>query len=258
MSAVLTTRDLAVGYRRRPPVLADINVSVKPGEVVCVLGVNGIGKSTLLRTLAGMQKPLAGTVTLAGADLATLTRHDIARAVAVLLTDRIAIGALPAYRLVELGLYPHVSWTGALSEADRKSVADAIAAVGARHLAHRDVNELSDGERQRIMIARALAQRPALLLLDEPAAFLDVLARVEMMAMLRRLARDQGVAVVMSSHDLELSLRTADTIWLIDKGGRVHAGAPAFLLADGSIEAAFSSAQVVFHPGERSFELRDQ
>ncbi len=257
MTPVLTTRDLSIGYRRRPPLLAGLDLSVAPGEVISVLGVNGIGKSTLLRTLSGMQPPLAGSVSLGGRDLASLSRQERAREIAVLLTERLAIGALSVQRLVELGLYPHVGWTGALTEADRKSAAEALVAVGAAHLAARDINELSDGERQRVMIARALAQRPAVLVFDEPAAFLDVVARVEMMAMLRTLAHVRGVAVVLSSHDLELSLRTADTIWLIQRDGQMHTGKPDTLLGDGSLERAFSSARVTFHPGTRSFELRD-
>lgn len=256
MTSVLSARDLSIGYRRRPPVLAGIDLDIAQGEVISILGVNGIGKSTLMRTLAGMQPPLSGTVSLEGKDLATLSRQDRAQKIAVLLTERLAIGALSVQRLVELGLYPHVGWTGALTDADRHSAAEALAAVGAEHLARRDINELSDGERQRVMIARALAQRPAVLLLDEPAAFLDVVARVEMMAMLGELARDRGVAVVLSSHDLELSLRTADTIWLIQRDGLLRAGAPDALLSDGSLERAFSSERVAYHPGTRSFELR--
>jgi iron complex transport system ATP-binding protein len=258
MTVLLTTNALAVGYPRHAAIVSNLDLAVHRGEVVCLLGVNGAGKSTLLRTLCGMQKPLAGSVAIDGVDIASMSRLELARTVAVLLTERIAVGALPAYRLVELGLYPHVSWTGALSDMDRKAVTDAIAAVGAEHLANRDFRELSDGERQRIMIARALAQQPALLLLDEPAAYLDVLARVEMMATLRRLARERNVAVVLSSHDLELSLRTADTIWLIDRDGTLSAGTPDTLLANGAIEAAFTSPQVVFHPGTRSFDLREK
>lgn len=260
MSLSLEARDLSVGYRSRGKmraVLSNINVQVAAGELVCLLGVNGIGKSTLMRTLARMEPALAGSVAINGTDITRMSQYDLARHVAVVLTERVAIGSMPAFKLVELGRYPHVGWSGLLSDADHDIVRDAIAAVGAEHLAHREINELSDGERQRIMIARALAQRPAVLLLDEPAAFLDVSARVEMIATLRRLARERNVAVVLSSHDLELSLRMADTIWLIDGAGRMHIGAPEDLLADGSIGAAFSGPNIAFSAGERTFKIRN-
>lgn len=254
MTLFLQTRDLAVGYRNRT-VLSNINVQAGPGDLVCLLGVNGIGKSTLMRTLARMEPALAGSIEIKGTDITRMPPHDLARNVAVVLTERVAVGAMPAFQLVELGRYPHTNWSGLLTDADRDIVRDAIRAAGAEHLAHRDINELSDGERQRIMIARALAQRPAVLLLDEPAAFLDISARVEMIATLRRLAREQQVAVILSSHDLELSLRMADTIWLIDGAGRLHLGAPEDLLSDGSIAAAFSGPNIAFSADERMFKI---
>lgn len=260
MSQLLQTHDLAVGYRSRGQkraVLDHINVQVAPGELVCLLGVNGIGKSTLMRTLARMAPALAGSAAINGTDITRMSQYDFARHVAVVLTERVAVGSMPAFKLVELGRYPHVGWSGVLSDADRDIVRDAIVAVGAEHLAHREINELSDGERQRIMIARALAQRPALLLLDEPAAFLDVSARVEMLATLRHLAREQNVAVILSSHDLELSLRLADTIWLIDGAVHMHIGAPEDLLADGSIAAAFSNESIAFSAADRTFKIRN-
>lgn len=259
MTQFLQTRSLTVGYRshgRTRAVLSDINVTVGAGELVCLLGVNGIGKSSLMRTLARMEPALAGSVEIRGTDILRMSQYDLARNVAVVLTERVAVGAMPAFKLVELGRYPHVGWSGLLSDGDRDIVRDAIIAVGAEHLAHREITELSDGERQRIMIARALAQRPALLLLDEPAAFLDVSARVEMLAMLRRLAREQNVAVILSSHDLELALRMADTIWLIDGAGRMHTGAPEDLLTDGSIAATFSGPNIAFSADDRTFKVR--
>ncbi|WP_449394873.1 ABC transporter ATP-binding protein [Devosia riboflavina] len=225
MSHLLETHDLTVGYRSRGQtraVLRDINVQVAPGGLVCLLGVNGIGKSTLMRTLARMEPALAGSVEINGTDITRMSQYDLARHVAVVLTERVAIGSMPAFKLVELGRYPHVGWSGTLSGADREIVRDAIVAVGAEHLAHREITELSDGERQRIMIARALAQRPAVLLLDEPAAFLDVSARVEMIATLRKLAREQNVAVILSSHDLR-AVAAHGRHDLVDRRGRADA-----------------------------------
>jgi len=236
----LRTVDLSVGYRSgrtRRVVLERINVCVRPGELVCLLGPNGIGKSTLLRTLARMQPAMSGLIELGGRDLRRLNQIDIARRLGVVLTERLTVGALAARHVVELGRYPHSGWFGTLGPRDREVVQWAIDAVGAQHLVDRDYGTLSDGERQRIMIARALAQESVMLLLDEPTAFLDVPSRVELMGLLRRLARDTGLALVMSTHDLELALRMADTIWLIMRGGLIHVGAPENIVAAGHVAA---------------------
>jgi iron complex transport system ATP-binding protein len=252
----LRTRDLAVGYRtRRTPhaVLERVNLSVRAGELVCLLGPNGIGKSTLLRTLARMQPALWGTVELGGADLRSITHAELARRLGVVLTERVSVEALAARRIVELGRYPHSGWLGRLTDADRRAVEWAIDAVGARHLAERDFSRLSDGERQRLMIARALAQEPVLLVLDEPTAFLDLPSRVELMGLLRQLARDGQLAVVISTHDLELALRTADVVWLVMPGGELVTGAPEDVVVSGGIAQAFEGRQLRFHGEERSF-----
>jgi iron complex transport system ATP-binding protein len=252
------TRELAVGYRSRRArreVLTGLNLSAHPGELVCLLGPNGVGKSTLLRTLAKMQPALGGTIEMGGSDLRTLSQMDLARRLGVLLTERPPLGSLTAQRVVELGRYPHSGWFGRLQPRDLQAVAWALQSVGAVPLAMRDFAQLSDGERQRVMIARALAQEPLLLILDEPTAFLDVPSRVELMGLLRRLARDEGLAIVLSSHDLELALRTADTVWLVMSDGRVSAGAPEDVVFAGDVAAAFESTNIRFLPEERTFRL---
>ncbi|MEQ1908321.1 MAG: ABC transporter ATP-binding protein [Vicinamibacterales bacterium] len=252
----LRTRDLAVGYRTRRTrraVLEHVNLAVHAGELVCLLGPNGIGKSTLLRTLAKMQPALWGTVELGGAELGSITHAELARRLGVVLTERVAVEALPARRIVELGRYPHSGWFGRLNDADRRVVDWAIDAVGARHLAERDFSRLSDGERQRVMIARALAQEPGLLVLDEPTVFLDVPSRVELMGLLRQLTRDGHLAVVVSTHDLELALRMADVVWLVMPGGELLTGAPEDVVMAGGIAQAFEGRQIRFHAEERSF-----
>ena len=256
--AALIARDLAIGYRsrrQRRAVLEHLNLEVRPGDLVCLLGPNGIGKSTLLRTLARMQPALWGHVELGGADLRSISQTDLARRLGVVLTDRVDVEALTARRIVELGRYPHSGWFGGLVEADRSVVAWALQAVGAAHLAERDFSRLSDGERQRVMIARALAQEPVLLILDEPTAFLDVPSRVELMALLRQLTRAGRLAVVIATHDLELALRTADVVWLMMPGGEVVTGAPEDIVLGGGIARAFEGRQIRFHPEDRSFRL---
>ena len=256
MSSALRTIDLAVGYpskRSKTVVLEDLNLSVRAGEMVCLAGPNGIGKSTLLRTISKIQPPLSGSVEINGVDLSRLNHIALARSLGVVLTERPVAGALPAHRLVELGRYPHINWLGQLGPHDHDVVDWAIDAVSAGHLASRDSSKLSDGERQRIMIARALAQEPAILLLDEPTAFLDVPSRVELMGLLRRLVRDEELAIVVSTHDFDLALRMADTLWLIAPGGRLYAGAPEDLILAGRVPEAFPAETIRFHPDERAF-----
>jgi iron complex transport system ATP-binding protein len=252
----LLTHDLAVGYRtrrERRAVLERVSVSVAPGELVCVLGPNGIGKSTLMRTLGRMQPALWGGVELGGRPLESLTPFELAQRLGVVLTERVAVGALRVRQVVELGRYPHSGWFGSLGSRDHGVVSWALDAVGAAHLADRDFRQLSDGERQRVMVARALAQQPVLLLLDEPTAFLDVPSRVELMGLLRRLTRQSDLAVVLSTHDLELALRTADVVWLLLPGGDIVTGAPEDVVVSGAMAQAFEGRQIRFHPEERSF-----
>ncbi len=256
---MLRARDLAVGYRTRRTrraVLEHVNLSVNAGELVCLLGPNGIGKSTLLRTLTRMQPALWGHVDLGGDDLESISQTELARRVGVVLTERVAVEALPVRRIVEFGRYPYSGWFGRLTSADRAAVDWAIDAVGGRHLADRDFGQLSDGERQRVMIARALAQEPQLLMLDEPTAFLDVPSRVELMALLRKLTRTGPLAVVVSTHDLELALRSADTVWLVMPGGELRCGAPEDVIVSGGIAAAFEGRHVRFHGEDRNFRWR--
>lgn len=247
---VLSTQQLAVGYAvpRKPPtvVVDDVTVDLMAGELVCLIGPNGAGKSTLMRTLAGMQPPLAGRITLAGDDLNTLQPRELARRLSIVLTERVEVGVLSAYTLVALGRYPYTGWMGDLRPEDEAIVEQAIMVVGATDLAGRSVGELSDGERQKIMIARALAQEPVVMLLDEPTAYLDMPRRAELMTMLRRLARESGRAILLSTHDLDLALRNADRIWLLPKGGKLRVGAPEDLVLSGAFEAAFQSEGVSF------------
>lgn len=253
---VLRTQDLAVGYRtrrQRRAVLERVNLSAARGEMVCLLGPNGIGKSTLLRTLGRMQPPLWGSVDLDGAPLSTLTSADLARRLGVVLTDRVHIDALRARQVIELGRYPHSGWLGGLGPRDHEVVDWAIGAVGAGHLAERDFSQLSDGERQRVMVARALAQEPLLLMLDEPTAFLDLPSRVDLMGLLRHLTRRAGLAVIVSTHDLELALRTADVIWILLPGGEVLTGAPEDIVVSGAMAQAFEGRHIQFVPAERTF-----
>jgi iron complex transport system ATP-binding protein len=261
-TTVLSATELTIGYpiaHHAPKViLNNIHVTLQAGELVCLIGPNGAGKSTLVRTLAGMQPPLAGSITLMGDHLRLLTPRELAKRLSVVLTERIDIGVMTAYALVALGRYPYTSWTGRLTPDDEAAVRRAIEAVGGVELAGRDVHELSDGERQKILIARALAQEPAVMLLDEPTAYLDLPRRAEIIHMLKQLARETERAILLSTHDLDLALRNADRIWLLPTGGPLEVGAPEDLVLSGAFEAAFKGEGVMFDAYTGSFRTETE
>ena len=259
-AAILQARGLCIGYaprgRPRLEVAADLEVELLEGELVCLLGPNGAGKSTLVRTLSGLQRPLSGEVLLEGRGLHALTEGERAQLLGLVLTERVDAGNLSAFALAGLGRYPYTGWDGRLSAADEEVVRRALAAVGAGDLAARSVGELSDGERQKVMIARALAQEPAVLLLDEPTAFLDLPRRVEILRLLRDLAGAGGRAVLLSTHDLDLALRCADRLWLLPPGGPLQTGAPEDLVLSGAFQRTF--AGVEFNTATGSFQLEQE
>ncbi len=255
---MLTLERLSIGYRsrRNETVLAsDISLELREGELVCLLGPNGAGKSTLMRTVAGMQPPLGGRVLVDGDDVHSMPARERARRLSVVLTERVEAGLLTAYALVGLGRYPHINWSGKLTDHDHEVIRECIERVGAQDLAHRYVSDLSDGERQRVMMARALAQEPRLMVLDEITAFLDLPRRVDAMRLLRRVVRETSRAVLLSTHDLELALRAADRVWLFPNGGPLATGAPEDLVLSGAFEAAFASEGVDFDRARGAFHV---
>jgi iron complex transport system ATP-binding protein len=246
---VLATHHLTVGYasrRSRKVTLSDVNVTLDRGQIAALVGSNGAGKSTLLRTITGMQRPLTGAVEIGGRDLASTPRRELAQQVAVVLSDRLDPPGLRVEEVVALGRHPHRGWGDGPTDHDESVVANAISAADIDHLVGRRCGELSDGERQRVAIARALAQEPKLLVLDEPTAFLDPKAKSRMMTLVRRLAGEGAFATVIATHDLDLVLPCANTVWVAGDG-RVVAGS----LADAGVAVALADElDVVVTPGE--------
>ena len=258
-SSAIELLSLTIGYkpsRKETKVVAEnLNATLRAGELVCLLGPNGAGKSTLMRTMAGMQKPLGGAVALNGVKIHELPARELAKQLSVVLTERISIGAMTTYSLVALGRYPHTNWAGTLSAKDHEVIQWALQTTGASEFANRQIGELSDGERQRVMVARALAQEPQLMILDEITAFLDLPRRVEIMQMLRDLARKTNKAILLSTHDLDLALRSADVIWLLPKGGALQVGMPEELVLNGAFAKAFASEGVEFDSQLGAFRM---
>ena len=252
----ITAKQLSIGYQHSTGetiVASGLDCSLRGGEFVCLLGPNGAGKSTLIRTLAGMQKPLAGELRLSGKVMRDIAPRERARTVSVVLTETMPSGMMDAYSLVSLGRHPYSGWFGGLTGQDRERIDWSIDAVGARPLANRQVSELSDGERQKISIARALAQEAKLMLLDEPTAFLDLPRRVELMSILRNLAHQENLALLLSTHDLDLALRFADRVWLMTPEGNLLQAAPEALALNGKFAEVFATENLDWDVSTGSF-----
>ncbi|WP_440998669.1 ABC transporter ATP-binding protein [Fodinibius sp. SL11] len=260
-NTIISTRDLTIGFpakgrRRSPTVVATkINVALQGGHIVCLLGPNGSGKSTLIRTLAGLHNPLGGSVLLNGKNLNQFGVKEIAQKISTVLTDRITIGNISVYELVAFGRSPYTGWFGSLNKKDEEVVRWAIESAGIEDFVDRDVLHLSDGERQKVMIARALAQDTSAVLLDEPTAHLDLPNRVEIIRLLRKLAHDTQKGILLSTHELDLALKAADTLWLISRDGQVITGTPEDLVLDGTFESVFEKDSFDFDRSTGSFTL---
>lgn len=241
---------LTIGYRlgRRAVrrVATGLDGTVGTGQLTCLLGANGTGKSTLLRTLAGFQPPLEGHVLIGGRDLRTLSRRQRARQVGVVLTERPDVVNMRVADLVALGRSPYTGFWGNLSAADRQAVDEAMAMVGVGRLSDRSLRMLSDGERQKAMVAKVLAQQTPVMLLDEPTAFLDFGSKVDLLQLLRRLAHSLGKTVMLSTHDVQLALQLADRLWLMHEGGRIDMGTPRELADNGTLAAFIERPDIGF------------
>ncbi|MBR6946928.1 MAG: ABC transporter ATP-binding protein [Muribaculaceae bacterium] len=250
-NAIYTTHDLAVGYRNGKnavTLLHGLNLTLESGKLVALLGQNGAGKSTLLRALTCDEKPLSGTIQVDGKNLAEMSQKERSRLIGLVSTDRIQAGALTVRELVALGRQPHTGFLGRLDDEDHEIVRQSMEDAGIIGKAEDYVASLSDGERQKAMIARALAQQTPIIILDEPTAFLDVASRIETMRLLQTLAHDRGKAVLLSSHDISQSLMLADELWLITTDRQVITGTTTDLLASGAMDRLFTNRSIHFNP----------
>ncbi|MBP3537697.1 MAG: ABC transporter ATP-binding protein [Muribaculaceae bacterium] len=237
-------RDFSIGYRENR-LLERVNASLDSGCLTALIGRNGSGKSTLLRALAGINTRYTGDIIIGGRNLRKMRPQELARTVAFVNTERTRISNLRCEDVVALGRAPYTNWIGHLQDVDRDIVARSLEAVGMSAFARRSMDTMSDGECQRIMIARALAQDTPVMLLDEPTSFLDLPNRYELVALLARLAREQDKCVVFSTHELDIALRFCDSIALFDNP-RLICATPAQLKASGDLER-------IFHVPDRSY-----
>lgn len=252
---ILTCRDLTVGYKDKA-VLKDLNLTFEAGRFISLLGPNGAGKTTLLRTLSRHLEPISGDIEMAGRPLAHMTAMDLAKFMAVVLTDKVSPPLLTVFEFVALGRYPHTDFLGRMGTVDHAAVQSALAAVHAEDLARRPFADLSDGERQKALVARALAQDPKLLLLDEPTIHLDLKHRMEVMAILRDLCREQGITVVASLHDVDVAAKVSDQVALVKNGTITAWGPPEAVLKRSTVAELYDFSGADFDHQLGSIELR--
>jgi len=256
---ILHTTALTIGYhpgKHHAKVIAGpLNLSLYAGQLICLLGPNGCGKSTLLRTVSGLQHQLSGSIQLEGKELKGLKPAEIAKQISLVLTDNVRSGNLDVYSLIALGRYPYSGWLGILNQIDKAAIDYAIHVTGTAAFLNRKMDSLSDGECQKVMLARAIAQDTPLIILDEPTAHLDLPSRIQLMRLLHQLAKETGKAILLSTHELDLALQVADQIWLMDSSGHLAAGLPEELILDGSFQQAFDKDGISFDASTGAFHI---
>lgn len=242
-------KDLSIGYRikreKTKIVFTSLNESVYSGQLTCLIGANGVGKSTLLRTITAFQPIINGQILLNGNDIRTLSIKQISKLISVVLTDKLDVQNITVRELIGLGRSPYTGFWGTLSKHDQEVVENAMQMVGITPLKDNPIHALSDGEKQKVMIAKALAQETPIIILDEPTAFLDYPSKVDVMQLLKRLAYELDKTIFLSTHDLELVLRIADTIWLLDKDKGLITGNADQLISQGTISHFVNRGKVI-------------
>lgn len=254
-------KDLSIGYpsKKNYKVVAEhITSSICSGELTCLLGANGIGKSTLLRTLTAFQAKLSGEIFILGKEIEHYPEKKLATLISVVLTEKLDIKNMTVRQLVGLGRSPYTGFWGTLDKEDEAVVDKAISLVKINDLAERMIHTLSDGERQKVMIAKALAQETPIILLDEPTAFLDFPSKVEIMQLLHQLSRKTDKTIFLSTHDLELALQIADKIWLMDTEYGIRIGTPEDLSLNGNLSNFFARKGIIFDQDTGLFRIENE
>ncbi len=254
MENIISTERLSVGYGKTA-VIDGVEITVKPGEILTMIGANGAGKSTLLKTLARQLSPLSGSVSICGRDLSEMSGTEFSRNVSALMTERLHTELMTCRDVAAQGRYPHTGRLGILSENDDRAVDNALELVGASELADLDVRRISDGQRQRVLLARAICQEPKLLVMDEPTSFLDIRHKLEFFGVLKKLVREQRIAVIMSLHELDLAQKISDKVLCVSDGKPDRFGTPEEVFEEEYIRRLFGISRGSFNESFGSVEL---
>ena len=241
----ISTESLAVGYGGEP-LIRDIALSAEKGEIITLIGPNGSGKTTILRTIARQLAPLFGTIFIEGRNMKALSGREIAREMAVVLTERIRPDLMTCYEFVSAGRYPYTGRFGLLTDRDREEVERALKLVNAYEISDRYVSEISDGQKQRVMLARAVCREPKILLFDEPTSFLDIHYKLTFLYMIDRLRKEKEIAVVMSLHETELAAKISDTVMLLKDGVCTGLGSPETMLVRDRLMEHFDLSEELY------------
>ena len=248
------TKEMTVGYRG-VPLIRDIALRVHRGEILTLIGPNGSGKSTILKSLIRQLALIGGTVYLDGKSLQTLPERDLARTMSVLLTEHVRPELMTCWDVAAAGRYPYTGRLGMLTREDEEKVEKAMRAVHAEELGGRDFNAISDGQRQRVLLARAICQEPEVIILDEPTSFLDIRHKLELLAILRRMAKEKGITVIMSLHEIDLAQKISDKIICVKGDAISHFGAPETIFREDIIRELYEIDNGSFDPCFGSIEL---
>ena len=248
------TKEMTVGYRG-VPLIRDIALHVHRGEILTLIGPNGSGKSTILKSLIRQLALIGGTVYLDGKSLQTLPERDLARTMSVLLTEHVRPELMTCWDVAAAGRYPYTGRLGMLTREDEEKVEKAMRAVHAEELGGRDFNAISDGQRQRVLLARAICQEPEVIILDEPTSFLDIRHKLELLAILRRMAKEKGITVIMSLHEIDLAQKISDKIICVKGDAISHFGAPETIFREDIIRELYEIDNGSFDPCFGSIEL---
>lgn len=254
---ILSAIGLSIGYVSKKPanaIASDINIALKESTVTALIGVNGIGKSTLLRTITGIQQPLAGSSILNGKPLQEYSSKTLAEQLSIVLTESLPPSNLTVYELVALGRQPYTNWLGKMSSEDHQHVKHALELTETTHLAQRRNFELSDGQLQKVLIARALAQDTPVIILDEPTTHLDLKHKAALLQLLKGLAVESGKSILYSTHDLDLALQMSDEIIVMSSGKTVQ-DTPDNLIKVKALDRLFEGTAITFDPEKRGFSI---
>jgi iron complex transport system ATP-binding protein len=256
---ILSFNRLEIGFvsgKNRQILLPPLNGAAREGELVAVIGKNGVGKSTLLRTIAGLQAMINGELSVDGKNIKEYSRIHLSEKVGYISTEIVKVSNMRVFDLVSLGRYPYTNWIGRISNSDFAMITESLEKTGMRDFSDRPVNELSDGERQRAMIAMVLAQDAGIMVMDEPTAFLDISSKFEIIHLMRELTAGKNKTIIFSTHDLSIALSQSDKVWVLKENGLIE-GAPEDLMLKGTFNTLFNDSKVKFNTSDGSFNIRN-
>lgn len=256
MSDILQIKDLTLGYKGGKILSQGLNISCSEGQFVALVGRNGIGKSTLLRVLSGLARPLGGSVIISGRDIISLTSEELSRQVSFVSTESISVAHLKVWDVISMGRAPYTGWMGTLSAQDEAVAMESLSMVGMSDFKDRNINSLSDGERARVMIGRALAQDTRIMLLDEPTAYLDLPNRYQTAILLKKLAHQTGKTIIFSTHDLGTALDLCDNMWVMSQNG-IEVGQPSQIKTGKALDPIFVGTAIYMDPLSGTIKLRE-